>query len=111
MYIFTNVIFGQRISRKQTDQSRHVQQQANQFAELESYGSEVHGEIGRWFDPFCHGMQTERKFGALVGFLFSEMLAECRQMYRQSVQKRWSQKYRRLSGGAELDAGLLIAVG
>jgi hypothetical protein len=39
------------------------------------------------------------------------MLAECRLMDRQGVQKTRSQKYRRQSGGAELDAGLVIAVG
>ena len=32
-------------------------------------------------------------------------------MHRQGVQKRRSQKYRRLSGGAELDADQVIAVG
>ena len=111
MYIFTNVFFGQRISRKLTDQRRDVQQQVFQFAELERYGPEINGELGRRFDSSCHGLRTERKFVALVGFLFPEMLAECRQMDGQIVHERWSQNYRRLSGGAELDAGLVIAVG
>ena len=111
MYIFTNVFFGHRISRKLADQSRHVQQQVLQFADLESYVPAVIGEFGRRFDSSCHGLQQERQFVALVGFLFAEMLAECRQMDPQGVQKRRSHNYRRLSGGAEIDAGLVIAVG
>ena len=87
MYIFTNVIFGHRISRKLADQSRHVQQQVLQFADIESYGSEVDGELGPRFDLSCHGMQTERQFVELVGFLLAEMLAECRKMDRQGMQK------------------------
>ena len=39
------------------------------------------------------------------------MLAECRQIDTQGVQKRRSQKNRPLSGGAELDAELVRAVG
>ena len=39
------------------------------------------------------------------------MLAECRQMDRQRVQKRRTQNYRRLSSVAKLDAGLASAVG
>jgi hypothetical protein len=96
MYIFTNVFFGQRISRKLTDQSRDVQQQVFQFDELERYGPEINGELCRRFDSSCHGLRTERKFVALVGFLFAGMLAECRQMDRQSVQKRWSQNLFRI---------------
>ena len=48
------------------------------YADLESYGPEVHGKLGRRFDSPCHGLQTKRQFVALVGFVFAEMLAECR---------------------------------
>ena len=81
------------------------------FADLETYGPAVHGELRRQFDSSCHGLQTARQFVAPVGFLLAEMLAECRQMNRQSVHKIRSQNYRRLSGGAKLDAGLVSAVG
>ena len=87
MYIFTNVFFGHRISHKLTEQSRHVQQQVFQFADLESYRPGVHGELGPRFDRSCHGLQTERKFVALLGFQFAEMLTECGQMDRRGVQK------------------------
>jgi hypothetical protein len=87
MYIFTNVFFGHRISRKLADQSRHVQQQVLQFADIESYGPAVHGELGPRFDPSCHGLLKERKFVALVGFLLADMLAECRKIDRQGVEK------------------------
>jgi hypothetical protein len=46
MYIFTNVFFGHRISRKLADQSRHVQQHVLQFADLESYGPAVMVKLG-----------------------------------------------------------------
>lgn len=86
------------------DQSRRVQQEVLQFADLASYGRAVHGQLGRRFDS-CHGLQTERQFVAPLGFLLAEVLAECRQMDRQG------QNYRRLSGVAELYAGLVSAVG
>jgi hypothetical protein len=60
MYIFTNDFFGHRISRKLADQSRHVQQQVLQYADLESYGPAVNGELGLRFDSSCHGLLTER---------------------------------------------------
>ena len=87
MYIFTNVFFGHRTSLKLADQSRHVQQQAVQFADLQNYGPEVHGELCGRFDTSCHGLQTERQFVALVGFMIAEMLAECRQMDRRVSRK------------------------
>ena len=46
-----------------------------------------------------------------MAFLLAKILADCRQMDRQRVQKRRNQNYRRLSGGAEPDAGLVSAVG
>ena len=69
MYVFTNVFFGQRISSKLADQIPHVQQLVLPFADLESNGLAVHGEFGRRFDASCHGLQAERKFVAIVGFL------------------------------------------
>jgi hypothetical protein len=111
MYIFANIFFGHRISRKLADIIRHVQQQVLQSTDLETYGPAAHGEIGRRFVSTCHSLQTERQFVALVGFMHAEMLAECRQMDRHGVQKRRSQNYRRLSGGAELEAGMVIAAG
>jgi hypothetical protein len=89
MYLLTNVFFGQCISRKLTDQSRHVQQQVLQFAELESYVNEIHAELGRRFDSSCHGLQTKRKFVALVGFFL--------QRYSQSVGK-WNYRVCRKDG-------------
>jgi hypothetical protein len=86
MYLFTKVSLSHRIWHKLADQSRHVQQQVLQFANLGNYGPAVHGEIGRRFDS-CHGLQMERQIVAPVGFLLAEMLAECRQMDRQGVQK------------------------
>ena len=67
MYIFTNVFFGHRISRKLTDKSQHVQQQVLQFADLVTYGPAVHGELGRRFESSCLVLQTERQFVAFVG--------------------------------------------
>ena len=61
--------------------------------------------------PPVNDLQPERQFVAPVGFLLANMLAECRQMDRQRVQKRRTQNYRRLSGVAKLDAGLASAVG
>ena len=110
MYLFTKVFFGHRIWHKLAYQSRQVQQQVLQFANLRNYGPAVHGEIGRRFDS-CHGLQTERQIVAPVGFLLAEILAECRQMERQGVQNRRSQNYRPKSGGAELDADLVYEVG
>ena len=55
-------------------------------------------------------LQPKRQFVAPVGFLLAKMLAECRQMDRQRVQKRRNQNYRRLPGVAKLDAGLASAV-
>jgi hypothetical protein len=75
----TKVFFGHHISRKLADQNPHVQQQVLQYAELESYGPAVHGELGSRFDSSCHGLQTERQFVALAGF--------CLQRCSQSVGK------------------------
>lgn len=67
------------------DQSRQVQEQVIQFADFDSYGPSVDGNLGRRFDS-CHGLKTERQFVAPVGSLFSEMLAEFRQVKRQGGQ-------------------------
>ena len=74
--MFTKVFFGHPILRKLADQSRHVQQQVRQFAELESYGPAVHGELGRLFDSSYHGLQTERQFVAPRGFLLAESVVK-----------------------------------